>query len=61
MKFFQLIECYIFLKNDTQNVLEKLVPDPFLKNQNLAYQWSKVFYTSLLLNRKLRSIEIYPN
>ena len=35
MKFGQLIECNmrkkIFLKNHTQNV-EKLVPDPFLKN-----------------------------
>ena len=24
----------IFLKNHTQNVVHKLVPDPFLKNQN---------------------------
>ena len=35
MKFGQLIESNIkniFLKNDTQNVLEKPVPDPLLKN-----------------------------
>ena len=32
MKFSQLTECYIFfLKNHTQNVMEKLVLDPFLK------------------------------
>ena len=35
MKFGQLIEYNmrnIFLENHTQNVVEKLVPDPFLKN-----------------------------
>ena len=35
MKFGQLIECNmknIFLKNHTQNVVEKQVPDPFQKN-----------------------------
>ena len=37
MKFCQLIEYNvrnIFLINHTQNVVEKLVPEPFLKNQN---------------------------
>ena len=37
MKFGQFIECImrnIFVKNHTQNVVEKLVPDPFLKNEN---------------------------
>ena len=36
VKFGQLIEYNIrfFLKNGTQNVAEKLVPNPFLKNQN---------------------------
>ena len=37
MKFGHLIEYNmrkIFLKNYTQNVVEKLFPDPFLKNQN---------------------------
>ena len=41
MKFGQLIEYnmrnIISLKNHTQNVVEKLVSDPFLKNQNSAY------------------------
>ena len=35
MKFGQLIECNmgnIFLKKPQQNLMEKLVPDPFLKN-----------------------------
>ena len=27
------------LKNQTQNVVEKLFPDPFLKNQNWDYLW----------------------
>ena len=30
-----------FLKYDTQNVVEKLVPETFLKNQNRAYFWIK--------------------
>ena len=34
MKFGQLIEYSIFLKNHTQNVVEKLFPDPSPKNQN---------------------------
>ena len=37
MKFGQLLEYNmrsIFLKNRTQNVVEKLFPDPFPKNQN---------------------------
>ena len=37
MKFGQLIEYnreILFLKNHTQNVVEKLFPGPFLKNQN---------------------------
>ena len=35
------------LKNRAQNVVEKLVPDPFLKNKNWAYLWinSLKFYT----------------
>ena len=41
IKFGQLIECNIFfLKNHTQNAMEKLVPDPFIrsfyKNSKLA-------------------------
>ena len=37
MKFNQLIEHN--MRNHTQNVLEKLFPDPYLKNQNLACLW----------------------
>ena len=29
----------IFLKNHGQNVVIKLVPDHFLKDQNLAFLW----------------------
>ena len=42
MKFSQLIEHNmksIFSKNHTQNVMDKLVPDPLIKNQNSAYIW----------------------
>ena len=50
MKFGQLIEYNmrkIFLKNHTQNVVDKLFPDSFLKSQNWAYLWmnSLTFYT----------------
>ena len=40
MKFGQLIECkleIIFLENHLQNVIQKLVPDLFLKAWNWAY------------------------
>ena len=42
MKFDQLREHNmknIFVENHTQNVLEKLFPDPYLKKQNWAYLW----------------------
>ena len=32
----------IFLKNRTQNVMEILFPDSFLKNQNWAYHWINI-------------------
>ena len=52
MKFGQLIEYNMrntFLKNHTQNVVEKLVLDPFLKNLNWAYLWiNKVLYILFL-------------
>ena len=32
-----------FLKNHKQNVMEKLFPYPFLKNQNWAYLWINSF------------------
>ena len=44
IKFGQLIEYNIeniLLKNHTRNVLEKLLPDLFLKYQNWAYLWIK--------------------
>ena len=40
IKFGQLIEYEIkifFLKNHTENVVAKLVRDPFIKNQNWKY------------------------
>ena len=42
-KFSQLIEPNmknIFLEKSYTNVMEKLVPDPFLKNENWAYVWN---------------------
>ena len=36
MKFGQLIEWNFFLKNHAQNVVQKLVPDPFLKKLKLS-------------------------
>ena len=50
IKFGQLIEYNmrnIFSWKKTQNVVEKLLPDPFLKNQNWAYLWinSLKFYS----------------
>ena len=49
MKFGQLNVTWetFFLKNHPQNVMEKLVPEPFLKNENWAYLWinSLKFYT----------------
>ena len=40
MKFGQFIGWpleILFLKNYTKNVMEKPVPDPFIKDQNLEY------------------------
>ena len=44
---------------ETQNVVEKLFPDSFLKTQNWAYLWisSLKFYSLFLLHAKLRVIE----
>ena len=53
-----------FLKNHAQYVVEKLLPDPFLKCQNWAYLWinNLNFYTAYLYCMpKLRAIEIYWN
>ena len=54
----------MFLKNRLQNMLEKLFPDPFVQNQNLAYIWTKnlKFHTvGVFLYAKLKAIEIYWN
>ena len=66
MKVGQLIEYNIksiFLKNHWQNVVEKLFPDLFLKNQNWAYLWIKSLkaYSLFFLYTKLRAVEIYWN
>ena len=67
MKFGQLIEYnrkIVLLENHIQNVVEKLFPDPLLKNQNWAYIWinSLKFLSSwFLLYVKLGAIEIYSN
>ena len=47
MKFGQLTRETFFLKNYTQNVIEKLVPDPFFEKLNCAYLLihSLKFYT----------------
>ena len=47
MIFSQLIERnmtwgMVVLKNHTQNAMEMLVPDRFLKSQNWAYLWIKI-------------------
>ena len=42
MKFGYLIEYNtrtFFVKNHTQNVMDKLVPDPILQNKNWTYLW----------------------
>ena len=44
-----------FLKNHTQNVAEKLLPDPFLKNQN----WSTTWNLSLFCMSRSRTTKIY--
>ena len=53
MKFGQLTEYNIrtvFLENHSQNAVEKLFPDHFLKNQNCEYLWINIlkFYAACL-------------
>ena len=50
----------LFLKNHTQNVVEKLIQDPSLKNKNGAYLWinSLIIYTTCCMT-KLRTPKIY--
>ena len=54
----------VFLKNHTQNRMEKLAPDPFLKKIKLSIsldQKSKVSYSLFLLYAKPKAIKIYWN
>ena len=59
MKFGQLLEYN--MRNNAQNVVQKLIPDPFLKNQDRAYhcinclRLYRVFYCM----PKSSAIEIY--
>ena len=63
MKFGELIQYNmrnISLENQTQSVVEKQFPDPFLKKSKLGIsldQYSKVLYILFLLFAKLRTIE----
>ena len=38
----------IFLENHAQNVMQKLFPDPFLKNKNWAYLWINILKLHIL-------------
>ena len=49
------------MKNHAQNVMKKLFPDPFLRNENWVYLWIyglKVLYSLFLLYANLRAIEV---
>ena len=51
-------------KNHTQNVVEKLIPDPFLKNKNWADLSSsslKIYTVCFYCMSKLMAVEIYQN
>ena len=64
MKFCQLIEYNmrnIFLKNNSQNVVEKLFPDPFLKSQNWAYFWINNFKVLYSFFFNVCQVEGYQN
>ena len=59
-----MTEKSILLKNHTQNVLEKLFPDTFLKNQNWAYlsiNNSLKFYKVRFYSMLTWEIHIFPN
>ena len=64
MKFGGLLEYNmrtIFIEKSYPDVVEKIVPDHFLKKENWAYVWinSLKFYSLFLLHAKLSAIEIY--
>ena len=62
MKFGQLTEYtreIFFLRNHTQNVLEKLILDPLIKKQNISLnQQSKMLYSLFLLYVQ---VEVYQD
>ena len=64
MKFGQLIECNmrnILLKNYTQNAVEKLFLDPFLRNENSSYlcvNSLEALYSLFFWYTNLKAIEI---
>ena len=64
MKFGQLIEYNVrntFLKDYTQNGVEKLFPDLFVKNQNVVCLWInslKFLHSLFILYSNFRPIEI---
>ena len=52
----------MFLKNHTQNMMEKLVAGPFIKNQIWAYRWinsPKCYKVCFYCMSKSRSTKIY--
>ena len=52
------------LKFNTRNMVEKLFPDPFMKNQKWAYLWIKglkLCTVLFLLYAKLRNIKLFWN
>ena len=63
MKFDQIEEYNtrnIFLENHIQNMMERLLPDPFMKNQHRAYLW----ISSLKCNKfdlLYVQVEVYQN
>ena len=64
MKFGGLLEYNmrtIFIEKSYPDVVEKIVPDHFLKKEYWAYVWinSLKFYSLFLLHAKLSAIEIY--
>ena len=51
-----------FLEKSYTNVMEKLPPDPFVKNQNCVYLWIsslKFYAVCFYFMSKLRTIKIY--
>ena len=63
MKFGQLIECNmknIFLKNPTQNVMEKLFPDPFMVATSIFHGSSGVSMVDFAQKSKVSRVLKIP-